>query len=342
MRDACFLLLSLALSACATPTSSTRDEGPVQPALSDSGTASPDSVDSGEPSPFEGGPSDLLRAAAGGICDALLRCCDESSQAWYFQNWRESTLVVDRVGDMPPNTALTPETCPELVETLMERTWMGGWVEAAQAATVSIDGVGAGACLDELEQAACGAELRQALTDSTCFAIAAPSGGDEQRRFIQRTGLLGDRCEPVADGFGGLYYGTCSPTEAFCCIDDGTGACRPYPTLDATGTCRAVTEDGETCSVDGPLQLCKTGSSCISGVCTRESTTPIDVGDVCYESSTYTVLGDCSDSWCDVFGSGQCEPLKGEGDACLSGDECGTGWCDAVERVCEANPVCNG
>ena len=45
--------------------------------------------------------------------------------------------------------------------------------------------------------------------------------------------------------------------------------------------------------------------------------------------STYMLLGDCVDSWCDLFGSGQCEPPKADGESCFSGEECASDFATA-------------
>lgn len=291
---------------------------------------------------YSGEAADLVIDASTAICDAMFRCCDEESHAWFFQAWRDNTLVADRLNDMPPNTSLSEDNCQDLVADLMVSTWLGGWIDGVENGHIELDPLGAGSCIAELHTATCGQDLREALLDRTCFSVSAPSGGDEQRRFVQRNGGPGTACNPIGDGFGGLYYGTCNPTEAFCCIADDAGECDPYPLVGESGTCAAITPDGQACSHDPPLQMCKTGSSCVEGMCTVNSTAPLPVGDECYDPSTYSMLGDCEDGWCDLFGSTQCEPRKDEAQSCMTAEECASAWCDPNTQSCSRNPICNG
>lgn len=340
------LLFCLALAACGKAST----DADTARALSDSGTSPEDQTDdadedgseeSGTSDSYAGDGEDLLTDAAQAICDSLVRCCDETAQSWFFQAWRDNTLVADRSDDMPPNAPLSPDTCPELVADLMERTWLGGWVEAEEAGEIVLDREGAAACLEELQTASCGDSLRQALIDRTCFSVSAPSGGEEQRRFLNRTTTQG-ACSPVADGFGGLYYGTCNPSQSFCCVVDETGGCSPYPTVGSAGTCVPTTPDGGACTQDAPLQMCETGSSCVGGVCAVNATEGLAIGAECYDASTYSLLGDCTDGWCDLFGSATCEPKKVMGDTCMLGEECTSGWCELSTQSCADNPICNG
>ena len=137
---------------------------------------------------------------------------------------------------------------------------------------------------------------------------------------------------PISDGFGGLYYGSCDPNDAFCCIPDAAGDCSPFPIVGEMGTCASVSTDGGACSQEAPLQMCQTGSTCMDGTCVINASASLSVGEVCYEASTYSLLG----------GSKQCEPLKSEEDSCTTGEECASEWCDATDRVCTENPICNG
>ena len=291
---------------------------------------------------FTGDAADLIADASSAVCDAMFRCCDGDSHDWFFQAWRSNTLVADRVDDMPPNTPLDPSTCPALVADLMVETWLGDWATALESGMVQMDPTGAAACIADLQEATCGDALRETLMDSTCFSQVAPAGGEEQRRFLQRTAVAGTTCMPVGDGFGGLYYGTCNPNEAFCCINDGAGDCNPFPMVGEMGSCTSVASDGQACSQEAPLQMCQTGSTCMGGVCMANASASLSVGEACYEPSTYTLLGDCAEGWCDMFGSKECESLKSDRETCTTGEECTSEWCDATERVCTENPICNG
>ena len=343
-----FLSLFVILAACGK----TQDDTTTPLGVGDSGSpAEPEDTADGDddtaPEPgnsgaYEGSAADLMSDAAEALCDSMFRCCDGDAQAWFFQAWRDNTLVADRAADMPPNAPLSPDTCPELVTELMDRTWLGGWVAASEAGEVALDRDGAAACLDELRTADCGETLRDALIDRTCFSVSAPSGGEEQRRFLTREASSGEVCSPIADGFGGLYYGTCNPTEAFCCVTDDTGGCSPYPAVGEAGTCAATTPDGGACTQEAPLQMCETGSSCVGGVCTANPTGGLALGSDCYDPSTYSLLGDCTDGWCDLFGSAKCEPKKSAEATCMTSEECNTEWCDFSTQTCDENPLCNG
>ena len=291
---------------------------------------------------YTGDAADLIADASRAMCDAMFRCCDTNSHDWFFQSWRSNTLVADRVDEMPPNTPLDESSCPALVADLMVDTWLGDWATALQDGLVEIDSTGAAECLTEIEEATCGDSLRTAFLDSTCFSQVAPGGGEEQRRFLERNALEGATCMPVRDGFGGLYYGSCNPNEAFCCVSDGTGDCSPFPTAGEAGVCLAVANDGQACSQDAPLKMCKTGSSCMDGRCVANASASLSLGEVCYEPSTYSLMGDCVDGWCDLFGSAQCEPLKVNDELCTTGEQCSSKWCDDTSRMCTENPICNG
>ena len=53
-------------------------------------------------------------------------------------------------------------------------------------------------------------------------------------------------------------------------------------------------------------------------------------------------FGDCMDSWCDLFGSGQCEPPKAEGEGCWGDEERVTGHCGLETLTCGVNDICEG
>ena len=343
-----FLLVSLMLTACGghdadTPTAhdTPASEDSIEHDVSEDSGGDADDGDYGSDA-YSGDAADLLSDAAQAICDSMFRCCDDDAQSWFFQAWRGNTLVADRAMDMPPNASLSPETCPALVSDLMDRTWLGGWVTASESREIDIDINGAASCLNDLRTAACGPELREALTDRTCFSVSAPTGGEEQRRFLSRTATAGDNCSPMGDGFGGLYYGTCDPSQAFCCVPDETGACSPFPLVGDSGTCASTTPEGGVCTQDAPLQMCATGSSCTGGICTVNPTSTLALGEECYNPSTYSLLGDCMEGWCDLFGSAKCEAKKPNDDSCMTGEECDSDWCGIEDQTCDENPICNG
>lgn len=289
----------------------------------------------------EGLPIDaLIDDAAAAWCDAVLRCCDGEDQAWAFAGWREDARIAHLSGRFPPDVTLDAASCTAVVSEAWPELWIGDWLEAHGSGLVGYDGAEADACIAELEVAACGDPVIDAMFDGTCFGSSAPAGGDQQRRVFERTATEGT-CVPIADGFGGLYYGSCDPSEAFCCIDAGTG-CSPYPVPGDVGDCVPASGLGEACDALPPMQLCETGLECIEGRCEAISYEALALGEACYDSSNFSLLGLCEDSWCDLFGSAACEPLKADGDACFGGEECVSGYCDPASLTCAVDDTCDG
>ena len=278
---------------------------------------------------------------AKGICTQILNCCDATSQEQYFANYANHTALSEYQSLLPPQATLSEEECPQLIAEMMDKTWLGSWNEVLTKGEVVFEESAFASCLNELETASCGEELTEALFDGTCFGFRAPEGGEKQRSYLSRTHTSGMSCQPIADGLGGLYYGSCDPTESFCCIASENG-CDPFPTLSDVGTCQSSSKEGESCSIEEPIQLCSTGFDCdyTSNTCIRPNTQLLQQGDVCYHPSTYEVLGDCENSWCDLFGSSQCEPLKTEGEECIFPESCASQYCDHDTSTCSANQFC--
>lgn len=310
------------------------------------------SDDGSDPAPDAGpGPAitadQLVARAAQATCDALFRCClsNEDLAAYFLPvstRDREGDDV-DLIDRVPPNAPLTAEQCPDLLSDIFTRSGIGPWAVAAADGQVAFDEDAAIACLDNLDDASCGEPARAALFDPTCFGLSAPGGGSEQRSFIARTTTSG-ACSSIVDGFGGLYYGTCDPNAAFCCVLDNTGRCG-FPREGAIGNCAPVSAVGEECSFFDPTQLCATGVDCIvdgqRDVCAAPLTAPIELGQPCYDPATFQVLGECVDGVCDVLGASPvCIPFIEDGDACDSSDECRSRVCE--ENRCVADTTCEG
>ena len=158
-------------------------------------------------------------------------------------------------------------------------------------------------------------------------------------KMFARTHTQGEACQTIGDGFGGLYYGSCDPQEAFCCIPSELMGCEPFPVLNQEGTCQKASAEGESCGTE-PLQLCKSGLECdyATNVCVALNTTPLALGEQCYDSNNYSILGECVDSWCDLFNSGACEAKLEDGASCLSYESCESEFCD--EGTCAPNTIC--
>ena len=185
--------------------------------------------------------------------------------------------------------------------------------------------------------------MRSAIFDGECFGYSAPSGGDVQRRIFERTHTTDEACQPISDGFGGLYYGSCNPSTHFCCIPDADfDGCNPYPVPGLEGTCIPASAEGESCSSLPPIQLCPSGLDCDynTNTCVSFSLSPLQLGESCYDANNYLMLGECENSWCDIFGSTQCESFISNEGSCLLDDSCESGYCDPDTQICIENPLC--
>ena len=115
------------------------------------------------------------------------------------------------------------------------------------------------------------------------------------------------------------------------------------------GQCVAAAGEGEACGLaiigeDGPsMEVCQSGFDCTGGgssTCTRPERVSLNVGDPCYDNTDFVLVGDCQNSFCDIFGTAECEPLRAQGDACTASYECQTGAC--LAGVCEIYSYCDG
>lgn len=273
---------------------------------------------------------ELVAAVAASTCDAIYRCCGAVDVEFYFTAFQNFTNVPQELKDqIPPSAELSAEQCPAVMEQLLEIRYLGTWMDALEAGTVQYDPAAAKECLDEMDGAGCGlgceVNVVDVLYDGSCFGYPPPNPGPEnQRRMFRRTRIEGEACARLTDGEGGLYFGTCDPTAAFCCYDDGNGGCAESPGEE--GTCVAAGGEGDPCSRMGDLQLCQTGLTCSdAGMCVLEGEGEFELGEQCYDFPTY--LGDCSEGYCDVLGDGSCEPLKSVGEDCVASFECRSDAC---------------
>lgn len=282
--------------------------------------------------------NDLVPQVATAACQSFFSCCDAQDAERFFLFFQNNPRYEEVISQLPPNVPFTPESCPDVIELALNTAPFGRWVEQVEAGRVSYDGIAAESCLTELQQATCGDSFISALYDSTCFALAAPNGGEEQRKMFSRTAGPGTECMALNDGQGGVVYGTCDPRQAFCCVRRDDGTCK-VPEQTEMGECVAVSAVGEACTILPSVQICATGNECgyDSGVCEPPvEYVTVQEGEVCAEN--FTIFGNCENSYCDVTGSGNCIPLKNDGDSCLFPDECLSGGC--VNQVCGADSFC--
>jgi hypothetical protein len=272
----------------------------------------------------------LIPDAAAAVCGALFRCCDTESVVRYFEPYTLNDALAEFAPRLPPLAELSAEACPAVVADMLTVMPFGGWVEAALAGYVRLVPQAFDACLEALETAACGDDVTAALFDSTCFWIAPPSGGEEQRTLFARTGVEGTPCRSLNDGFGGVFFGTCDPDVAFCCYGEA-GACDFPEGASSEGTCRTAGAEGDACN-QFPLQLCRTGLDCAEdGVCRAPAQAPLAAGDPCIDER-FNLLGECVDAYCDVFDTSRCVPRRADGEACRGADECLSRAC--LEGAC--------
>jgi len=303
-----------------------------------SDAAPPPSEDAAPPSLPSGPTLDaLLPTAAALVCARLTDCCDGASRTTYLTALTENERQRDlRAALLDPS--LSPEACATGIAEALERAPFGAWKQAVNDGLVQYAPDAAQRCLDALQAAECGAELALALFDPSCFWTGPPLGGPQQRNLFVRDAQAGAPCVSLNDGFGGLYFGTCDPTAAFCCSGGDPAACRLPQGVGSPGVCAPAGQLGETCSDLPPIQPCATGLDCdANGTCLAPVTAPLAVGAPCIDDS-FTLLGTCTDSYCDLFNSRTCAPLKADGAACLGSEECASGACPG--GTCGPDPFC--
>jgi hypothetical protein len=330
-------LLTLS-SACGVVVQETSDgvDGQDENSSGDEDTLNPDADSEMDPITLD----NLTEKASKGICEALTRCCDTESQKLYFDPFRDNEGLADWAPMMPTDEPIDYDSCVELLNGIFPKIWLGSWLQRAESDEVTFQADAAETCLTNLNNAECGEEIQNTLFDPTCFGSAAPYGDNEQRLIFSRIATAGDSCQAIRDGFGGLYFGSCDPTVAFCCIAEDAleGGCSPYPSLDTPGTCQRASQLGEACN-DLPIQLCRTGLVCNNeiGLCEEEQWDEIQIGEPCMEGANY--LGACINSYCD-FSTQLCEPIKENEESCTYGFECQSGWCEQTKWECIDNPIC--
>lgn len=265
----------------------------------------------------------------------------------YFASYALDDLLVAYKPKIPPQKQFADVAeCSSVLAEMMAIVPFGDWVSAVKAGQAEFVPAAFAACTSALEKATCGAEMEKALFDDGCLSYYAPAG-PKQRSVFVRKNTVGAPCMPIKDGVGARYYGTCNPNESFCCYakpEDPMNICA-FP-FDANGvarmgTCKATSATGGDCSFGlSTVQLCKTGEDCDGGTnkCVAPPTTPLQVGDICYENFLST--GECQNSYCDVLGTSKCEAFKADGATCTADYECLIGNCEAGK--CAPSTYCDG
>jgi hypothetical protein len=308
----------------------------------------PDAADAGptatDASVTDGGagiPLDSLATEiAASVCASLFRCCTTAEDlTTYFAPYVASTRLESVRSRLPPNVsgaAFTEATCRAALTDAYAITPWADWISAARAGRVTYDGARAQACRTTLREAACGRPAWDALTDPRCFGFT-PATGDAQRSFFRRTQTAGAACSYLRDGAGGVFFGTCDPSQAFCCYNNG-GRCSVVPGSmlpGAMGTCRAASAVGEACTIAPSLQVCRTGLECDgTNRCAAARTGMLASGASCW-SAADGLLGDCpAGEYCSILGTNRCETLRAEGASCGGGDQCVSAFCACPSGRC--------
>jgi len=287
----------------------------------------------------------LPREIAESICGALFRCCSEEDKERFFTPIVATPGFEGFVERVPPAVELDESSCTDVLEAVYSEQPFGSWIAGTDRLGVRFQQDAFDSCRAELSDASCGAEVRSALFDGRCFGWQPPGSAGVHRGIFRRTATVGDECQPVRDGVGAAYFGTCDPEVSFCCYRDPArpdiGCTHPY-TAEAeprVGTCVTVSTAGEECSALAPVQLCQTGMTCESSTsrCVNESEMALGTGEACVDAR-FNLLGSCTDGYCDLFGSRECTPFRSDGDSCIGAEECRSGACTdgrcAVLRFC--------
>lgn len=296
----------------------------------------------------------LPEAAAESVCSALFRCCDSSDRQLFFEGLELNERASPELrASLPP---ADEAACRGVVAAALRTAVFADWIDAARRGLVEYDPDASLACRRTLAEASCGERMSRALFDPTCFVLY--DSGFQHRRMFRRVATDGAPCRLLREWqYPVEFYGTCDPSVAFCCVPDPEF---PSGCLDNFGSrrlgmndghCRAASRLGEACA--GPLvlspdhmQLCASGLTCglRSHLCAaRDPTTPLSLGDRCYDGDDGHRLGTCPDGAlsCDLyrepgggFASDRCISLADEGSPCESNYQCRSTRC--VGLVCVA------
>ena len=341
--------ISIAVVAmlCACADASDVDNAPETPSSNmmagvDTGTTPEPTLDAGTaPQVRETDLTQLLDTIVNETCDAVYRCCNENDKIQFWNPLAtHPALEEEFASQLPPRNVITAEECPVILKQIYEIRPFGPWIRAAQSNDVVYDEEAAKTCLADLRSASCGEDIIEHLFDGTCFAFSPPYGGESQRKVFARVKSSGETCSPIADGVGGQFYGTCNPSESFCCIPHPENSSECVISSIGEGTCRSASKVGESCGIVPQLQLCASGLECDSAnnTCYEAIYSPLSLGTPCYDANKYSLLGSCIDGFCDIFGSNNCETMKEVGESCTGAEQCVSNQCDA--GVCTEFSFC--
>jgi len=339
------LVTLIALCACgkASDVDSKAPNPPsnTTPNLDAGGTSDPVPDAGTEPQVNETALMQLLDSIVNETCDAVYRCCNENDKIQFWNPLAtHPALEEEFASQLPPRNVISADECPVILKKIYEIRPFGPWIQAAQSNDVVYNENAAKTCLEELRSASCGEEVIKHLFDGTCFGFSPPYGGESQRKVFSRVKNSGDICTPIADGVGGQFYGTCDPVESFCCIPHPENNSECMISTLGEGTCRSASQAGESCGIVPQLQLCASGLECDSAnnTCYEAIYSPLSLGTPCYDANKYSLLGSCVDSFCDIFGTNNCETMKEVGESCTGAEQCVSNQCEV--GVCAEFSFC--
>ncbi|MEE2788539.1 MAG: hypothetical protein VX589_14445 [Myxococcota bacterium] len=290
----------------------------------------------------------LLTQIAANTCEVLTRCCDPTEVDSFFEPLTSNVHLEDLQGIFPPSTPFDASTCPDTLKQAYELAPFGPWIKAVREGYARLNVEAAQSCLDDMANLECGDAFNEHMFSGSCFGFTPPYTAITQRKPFTRTGQPGEACLRLTDGVGGGFFGTCDPAVSWCArvTEDGRTTIAP---ADEPGVCVRAGEAGDACGLavvgqNGPsMVICQAGLECSStddSICTRPIQAKLTLGDRCYDTASFTTLGDCQESFCDLYGTYRCEPLKTIGTPCLAPYECETNDCQAGQ--CTEGGYCDG
>ncbi len=282
----------------------------------------------------------LVVRVASQTCATIQNCCLGSEIDIFFGPIGYNPNLEDIRSQLPPMAPFDPDTCVSLLTTAYQRVPFGPWIDAVKAGYAEFNEAAAIECLEEMESVACGAPLAEVMFSGRCFGFSPPSNAEISRQAFRQTGVLGDACVALNDGVGGGFFGTCDPMVGACAYEDSSDGSRRLVSRarSEVGVCVPVKNENELCSLP-TYEICRRGLSCVNDVCVPPITTPLSIGEGCYQD--WQLQGNCQDSYCDLFGEqAVCVARKDVGVACGGPEECATGHC--ADGACAAGAFCDG
>ena len=273
-------------------------------------------------------------ALAKAVCAKVTTCCADVDLDLYTAQFKEAPYKV--------TTPITAQNCEAVVKQAFDSLHVQKWGVSASVGNIVFEETKAAACVAKVSAATCGTPLTTALFDGACFGIR----GNE---VFRKVGALGAACDDIGDT---TFIGECDPALGYC---------------NEQKKCTAWRKTGESCGIllqdAGPAQrlFCGPGTNCDGaslrnpGKCSATARN-VALGETC-AANTGPDLVCPTTAYCDVLGTGKCEPKRTSGDLCQSDDECadarpfscfrtsadgGVADGGAAPRACGSTAYCGG